>query len=115
MCVEDRDTLVNFEVREYMYSFKEIYDAYIDCRASKRGSINALKFEMELIDNLWRLYYAINNFKYRPKRYICFLAHSPKLREIFASDFSDRVVHHLLVRDLEPIFEPTFIYDSYSC
>lgn len=98
-----------------MYSFKEIYQAYLECRKSKRNSINAIKFEVNLLDNLWEIYEAINSFTYKPKRYIYFLTSSPKLREVFASDFRDRVVHHLLVRDLVPIFEPLFIYDSYSC
>lgn len=98
-----------------MYSFKEINQAYLECRKNKRTSINALKFEVNLIDNLWELHESINGFKYNPRRYIYFLTHSPKLREVFASDFRDRVVHHLLVRDLEPLFEPLFIYDSYSC
>jgi len=98
-----------------MYSFEEIYQAYLECRKNKRNSINALKFELHLLDNLWELHDAINAFKYKPKRYIYFLTHSPKLREVFASDFRDRVAHHLLVRDLEPMFEPIFIYDSYSC
>ncbi|HHB95288.1 MAG TPA: hypothetical protein ENK88_09130 [Campylobacterales bacterium] len=98
-----------------MYSFQEINQAYLECRANKRNSINAIKFEIKLIDNLWELYESINSFKYKPRRYIYFLTSSPKLREVFASDFRDRVVHHLLVRDLEPLFEPIFIYDSYSC
>ena len=98
-----------------MYSFKEIYQAYLECRKSKRNSLNAIKFEVNLLDNLWEIYEALNSFSYKPKRYIYFLTSSPKLREVFASDFRDRVVHHLLVRDLEPIFEPLFIYDSYSC
>jgi len=82
-----------------MYSFKEIYQAYLECRKSKRNSINAIKFEVNLLDNLWEIYEAINSFAYKPKRYIYFLTSSPKLREVFASDFRDRVVHHLLVRD----------------
>lgn len=45
---------------------------------------------------------------------VCFLTTSPKLREVFAADFSDRVIHHLIVPILEQIFEPKFIYDSYS-
>lgn len=101
--------------RIVMFSFEEIYQAYLECRKNKRNTINALKFELNLLDNLWELHYSINSFRYKPRRYIYFLTHSPKLREVFASDFRDRVVHHLLVRDLEPIFEPLFIYDSYSC
>jgi len=98
-----------------MYSFQEIHQAYLECRKSKRNSLNAIKFEVHLMDNLWEIYESVNSFTYKPKRYIYFLTSSPKLREVFASDFRDRVVHHLLVKDLEPIFEPTFIYDSYSC
>ena len=36
----------------------------------------------------------------------------PKTRKISKSDFRDRVVHHALVRILEPIFDKTFVYDS---
>lgn len=36
------------------------------------------------------------------------------MREIHAAPFTDRVVHHWLVPRLEHLFEPVFIYDSYS-
>jgi hypothetical protein len=39
----------------------------------------------------------------------------PKLREVFAADFRDRVVHHVLMDFLEKIWEPVFIHDSYAC
>jgi hypothetical protein len=39
----------------------------------------------------------------------------PKLREIFAADFRDRIVHHTLVDYLEKIWEPKCIFDSYAC
>ena len=57
----------------------------------------------------------LNNKTYCPRPSICFVVDKPKLREIFAADFRDRVVHHILVRYLSRIFEPKFIYDSYSC
>lgn len=96
-------------------SFSELYNAYVKCKKNKANTINAIQFQTDLVTNLWELYYEINRKTYEPKRYICFLVQSPKLREVFASDFRDRVVHHLLVNDLEPIFEKIFIYDSYSC
>ncbi len=43
------------------------------------------------------------------------MAKNDKHREVFAAEFRDRVVHHLLVRRLEPIWEPIFIFDSYAC
>jgi ornithine cyclodeaminase/alanine dehydrogenase-like protein (mu-crystallin family) len=34
---------------------------------------------------------------------------------VFAADFRDRVVHHVLVSRQEPVFEREFIHDSYAC
>lgn len=98
-----------------MFNFKELHQAYLKCRKTKRNTANALKFEMDSITNLCNLETSLNNKTYTPKRSVCFLTTSPKLREVFAADFSDRVVHHLVVPILEQIYEPIFIYDSYSC
>ncbi|MBP7152814.1 MAG: RNA-directed DNA polymerase [Tissierellia bacterium] len=66
-------------------------------------------------NNLYNLYTELKNETYRPGRSICFVVTYPKLREIFAADFKDRIVHHLLVARLEPYYEKRFIYDSYAC
>lgn len=98
-----------------MFTFKEIYDAYLRCRRGKRNTHNAMKFELNLIENICNLETSLNNRTYTPSRSVCFLTTSPKLREVFAADFRDRVVHHLITPVLEQIYEPLFIYDSYSC
>lgn len=46
---------------------------------------------------------------------MCFIIKDPVVREVFAASFRDRIVHHLLYNWLMPLFEPIFIYDSYSC
>lgn len=53
--------------------------------------------------------------RYKPSRSICFAVTYPKIREIFAADFKDRIVHHLLVSYLEPYFEKRFIHSSFAC
>ena len=98
-----------------MFTFKEIYSAYLRCRKGKRNTHNALKFEINLSENICNLETSLNSRTYTPKRSVCFLTTSPKLREVFAADFSDRVVHHLITPVLEQIYEPKFIHDSYSC
>lgn len=98
-----------------MFNFQEIYQAYLKCRKTKRNTANALKYEMDSLTNICNLETSLNDKTYTPKRSVCFLTTSPKLREVFAADFSDRVVHHLVVPILEQIYEPLFIYDSYSC
>ncbi|MBV8611148.1 MAG: group II intron reverse transcriptase domain-containing protein [Singulisphaera sp.] len=41
--------------------------------------------------------------------------HEGKARQISAAPFRDRVVHHALTGVLEPIFERSFVFDSYAC
>jgi len=38
----------------------------------------------------------------------------PVKRQIFAADFRDRVIHHLFYNFISPVFEKSFINDSYS-
>ena len=97
-----------------LLSFKAVYDAWMDCRKRKRGTVNALKFEVDALDNILGLAMDLQKNRYRPSRSVCFITRSPKLREIFAADFRDRIVHHLIVRELEKTWEPRFIHDSYA-
>ena len=97
-----------------MFSFENIYRAYKDCIKHKRNTLNALEFETDLIENICNLEEELESRTYRIGRSLCFLASSPKLREIFAADFRDRVVHHVLVRELEPLYEKKFIHDVYN-
>ena len=97
------------------FTLEEVLKAYLSCRKNKRNTINQIKFEINLEENLYSLYKSLNNNTYYPGRSICFVVTYPKLREIFAADFKDRVVHHLLVSRIEPYFEKRFIFDSYAC
>jgi hypothetical protein len=84
------------------------------CRKNKRNTINQLEFEINLLDNLWSLQNELESKNYKIGKSLCFLTSSPKLREIFASDFKDRIVHHILVKELEPFYENFFIDDVYN-
>jgi len=100
---------------EALFTLENIEKAYRACRRGKRGTLNALRFEERLLDNLCDLRDELATRAYHPSGSICFVQKRPKLREIFAADFRDRVVHHLLVGYLEPIFERIFIHDAYAC
>jgi len=51
---------------------------------------------------------------YSPGNYESFYIHEPKRRLISAAPFRDRVVHHALCNVIEPVFERSFIFDSYA-
>ena len=97
------------------FSFKSLYRAYLACRRRKRGTLDALGFEVDLLENLVALGESLGSGAYAPGPSRCFVVSAPKLREVFAAQFADRVVHHLLVPRLEAVFEPKFIFDSYAC
>ncbi|MBI5047640.1 MAG: hypothetical protein HZB54_01630, partial [Deltaproteobacteria bacterium] len=78
-------------------------------------TINAMRFEINAEENLFKLSEELENKTYKPVRSVCFIVERPKMREIIAADFRDRVVHHVLIERLEAIYEPIFIYDSYAC
>ena len=98
-----------------LFSFENLYLQYLACRRNKRNTLNALEFEARQEENLLALREALVARTYAPSRSVCFFAPGPKLREIFAADFRDRVAHHVLVSHLERIWEPLFIHDSYAC
>ena len=98
-----------------LFSMTSVYNAYRRCRRRKRGTLNALRFERNLEENLVSLHEELSSGRYRPGSSVAFLVEKPKKREIFAADFRDRVVHHILVGYLEPYWEKRFIHDSYAC
>ena len=93
----------------------EVFQAYISCRQYKRKTTNAIAFEIDYESNLVTLCEEINSGTYQPGRSITFIVDKPVKREIFAADFRDRVVHHLIISKLNSIFEKEFIHDSYAC
>ncbi|MFA6340916.1 MAG: reverse transcriptase domain-containing protein [Candidatus Paceibacterota bacterium] len=97
-----------------IFTIEKIYKAYIQCLKNKKNTVNALKFELKREKNLFQLLSDLKNGKYEISRHICFVVTEPSPREIFASDFRDRIVHHLLCNEIEAFFENDFIESSYA-
>ncbi|MCQ2182376.1 MAG: reverse transcriptase/maturase family protein [Bacteroidales bacterium] len=93
----------------------DLFASYYSARSNKRNTASQMKFERRLSENMISLYEDVRGHTYTPGRSICFIIHDPVQREIFAASFRDRIIHHYLYNQLEPVFEPAFIYDSYSC
>jgi retron-type reverse transcriptase len=93
----------------------DLFKAYYDARRNKRNTPSALRFETRYESNLLKLYQEIRDRSYELQPSICFIVNEPVKREVFAADFRDRVVHHLIYNYIWPVFDRQFIYDSYSC
>ena len=97
------------------FSFEALVQAYLDCRHNKRSSNSALAFELYLERNLMQLHNDLCSGTYKPGPSICFVVTHPKPREVWAADFRDRIVHHLLYNHIGPRIERSFITDSCAC
>ena len=93
----------------------DLFQAYFDARRNKRNTHNQLRFEMHFESHLFQLYEDIMERRYEINPSICFVIDKPVTREIFAADFRDRVIHHLIFNYINPLLEQQFITDSYSC
>ena len=99
---------------ESIASFENLYLAYRGAAKGKRGQPEVAGFEFNLEENLVRLREELLDETYSPGGYRSFYIRDPKHRLISAAPFRDRVVHHALCRVIEPLFERTFIGDSYA-
>ncbi|KKO71807.1 RNA-directed DNA polymerase [Kerstersia gyiorum] len=97
------------------YSFELLVQAYFDCRRHKRNTASALRFEQNLERNLLVLHDDLTTGAYHPGRSICFAITRPRPREVWAADFRDRIVHHLLYNQIAERFHRRFIADSCAC
>ncbi len=96
-------------------AWENLVAAYRRCQRRKRSKPEAAGFDFAWESELLRLQRELDAGSYRPGEYRHFYIHEPKRRKISAAPFRDRVVHHAVVRVLEPIFERRFIHDSYAC
>ena len=94
--------------------FENILLATRQAQKGKRFRDNVLDFNYHLETELIKLQKELTNKTYQPGNYRTFRLTNPKSRLISAAPYRDRVVHHALCNVIAPIFEKTFIYDSYA-
>lgn len=66
--------------------------------------------------NIWQLHNMLYHKTYRTSPYTVFKIYDPKERDVYRLPyFPDRIVHHAIMRVLEPMFVSNFTADTYSC
>jgi retron-type reverse transcriptase len=98
-----------------LISFPNLLAAARKAQRGKRLRPNVLAFHFALERELWMLHEELAAQTYRPGPYRTFTLPETKPRLISAAPYRDRVVHHTLCNVLEPLFEPSFLPDSYAC
>ena len=109
-CVAERERGSHAEP----FGLRALWRAYKVCRKGKRAARDTQGYEARLLDKLVSSRDALSQGRWRPSRTFSFVVSHPKAREIHASPFADRVVHHVIANRLARLYEPVFIYDSYA-
>ena len=102
-------------IYEKIYDFENLHKAWEEARKGKRYRDDVMIFnrnyEEHLIDIQNHLIYGT----YEVGKYHTFYVYEPKKRLIMSLPFKDRIVQWAIYRQLFPLYEKTFIYDSYAC
>lgn len=94
--------------------FEALRRAALTAVKGKRKKAGAAAFLANFERELLRLEGELLEQRYKPGRYVMIEIHDPKRRLVSAAPFRDRVVHHALCSQVQPIFERGFIGNSYA-
>ena len=97
-----------------VWDFDNLLGAARQAQKGKRFTSGCRNFNLDLEKNLVSLQRELQDQSYRPGHYNHFRIYEPKERLISAAPYRDRVVHHALVKVMEPIFDRAMIDDSYA-
>jgi retron-type reverse transcriptase len=95
----------------------DFWNLYAAARKAQKGKLNrynVLEFNYYLQLQLEKLETELKSKTYKPGAYRTFEILEPRPRMISAAPYRDRVVHHALCNIILPIFENTYIHDSYA-
>jgi retron-type reverse transcriptase len=96
-------------------SFENLLRASRFAQRGKRFKREVYEFNLRLEENLLQLKDELESGVWKPGKYRNFHVQEAKKRLISAVPYRDRVVHHALCNIIEPLFDRTFIFDSYAC
>ncbi len=93
---------------------ENLLDAWKEFRKGKRSKPDVAQFELNLENNLFILHNSLVSGIWKPDKYKVFFKNDPKLRKIHEASVRDRVLYQAVYRKLYQIFDPSFIFHSYS-
>ena len=100
---------------DYITSGENLFSAWKKFCRGKRRRLDVLEFEHQLEANIFALQTDLKSGDYQHGDYQPFTIWDPKQRRIHKAVVRDRLAHQAVVNIIEPLFEQSFIYDSFSC
>jgi len=107
--------LIDHKIFDEIILIENLFLAWKKFVRGKRGKKDVQEFELYLEDNLFLLHSQLADGTWKHGGYKSFNVCDPKSRQIHKASVADRVIHHAIVRVIEPIFDKSFIFDCWSC
>ena len=106
---------INKNLFGQIISIPNIFISWNEFKQDKRKKQDVQEFEFNLEQNLFDLCRELKSKEYIHRPYTGFYIYDPKVRHVHKASVRDRVLHHAVFRILNPIFDQTFIANSFSC
>jgi RNA-directed DNA polymerase len=100
---------------EKIISVENLLVAWQEFIVDKKQKADVRIFAQQLLPNILSLHDDLINLAYKHSSYQQFNINDPKARVIHKATVRDRLMHHAVYRILYPMFDQSFIFDSYSC
>ncbi len=100
---------------KHVIAFENLDRAFQKAIRGKRNQPEVIDFIYNKEKRVFDLQKQLEEGTYTFGPYQTFMIHDPKPRNIVAAPFRDRIVHHAMCNVMDPIFDRTFIFDSYAC
>lgn len=94
---------------------ENLFRAWEEFKRDKGRKEDVLEFEKNLESEIFKLYRELKSETYRHSGYQSFYISDPKRRHIHKAIVRDRVLHHAIMNILYPLYDKTFIDNSFSC
>ena len=91
-----------------------LWTAWKNCRKGKRRLPNIAMYDLDADRHIMRLHRDLNSSHYAPGEWRLRIIRDPKLRVIAAPALRDRIVHRVLIDEIGPVYERSFIEHSYT-
>ena len=98
-----------------MISLEHLFLCWEQFRRGKRKRKDVQIFERHLEDEIFQLHEELKTDAYLHNPYRKFYVFDPKERHISKASIRDRLVHHMIYNVLNAIYDPRFIFHSFSC
>jgi len=106
---------MSLSLYEQIYQMDNLYLASKNAMKGKKSKSAVAKFWFYEDEKLAHIHELLKSRKYKFGRYTEFTINDNSvMRKISAAPFVDRVVHHAIMNVLEPLFEKSYIYDTYA-